>query len=134
MTFLWKKLRHATSCAWAMEDLDYKKLWLQAKNYISLQYDYSKLTLAEKLSILLSRTIITAVCILVGACILYQLSAALVVAISISTGNEIAAYLIVSVLLVVLLLIMFAFRTQLIINPVSRFITKLFYQNSEEEK
>lgn len=115
-----------------MEDLDYKKLWSQVRNYISLQYDYSKLTLAEKMTILLSKVIIIALSLVLGACILFLLSAALVVAISKSTGNEILAYLIVSTMLVVLFFVLYALRARIVVNPVSRFITKLFYQNSEE--
>lgn len=112
------------------EDLDYKKLWTQLKRLVSLQYDYTKLTLAEKLTILLSRMVMVAIGLLIGTCVLYQLAAVLVIVLSHSTGNAVVAYLIVVAMLLVLLLLVGVFKTQLIVNPVSRFISKLFYHGN----
>ena len=49
-----------------MAEVDYKSLFNQAKVFISSKYDYSKLTLAEKLSIILVQIAIFAIALLIG--------------------------------------------------------------------
>ena len=61
-----------------MAEVDYKSLFNQAKVFISSKYDYSKLTLAEKLSILLVQIAFFAIALLIGFSILMFLSFALV--------------------------------------------------------
>ena len=117
-----------------MSELDYKQLWEQGKSYFKLQYDYSKLSVAEKLSILLSRVALVAVILLVCTCILFQLSGALVDALTYATGSAWIANLIVAGILLVLILVAIAFRMQLVVNPITRFITKLFYSSDNEHQ
>ncbi len=108
-----------------MTDNDYTQLWQQVKDYIKLQVDYSKLTVAEKLTILLSRIILIVVALLLGASILLLLSAALVVALTGIVGETWVACLIVAAIYLLLLLIVFALKSHLITNPMARFISKL---------
>ncbi len=115
-----------------MNELDYKKLWQQLKNFVTLQIDYSKLTVAEKLSILFSRVLLVAVVLLIGVLLLMQLMGAIVAALTVSLGSASMAHLIAGGILILLLLVIFAFRTQLIVNPVTRFVTKLFF-NPEDK-
>ena len=100
-----------------MIDNEYKQLWQQVKNHISLQLQYSKLTLAEKLTLLASRLI---------------LSGALIVALAAVVGETWIACLIVAAIYLVLLLLVFAYRHSLIIDPVTRFITKLLLGNIDD--
>lgn len=114
-----------------MTDLDYRMLWEQGKSYLKLRYDYSKLSVAEKLSILLSRVALVTVILLVCICILFQLSGALVNALALAMGSQWIANLIVAGTLLLLILVVVALRTQLIVNPITRFVTKLFYSSDD---
>ncbi len=109
-----------------MEELDYKQLWQQCKRYLAAQYDYSKFTLAEKLAMLLSRVALVAVLLFIGFSGLMLLSAALVVGLSGVLDNTWAACLVVVAVLLVLAIVVIACRNSLIVNPVTRFITRLF--------
>lgn len=116
-----------------MAEVDYKSLLNQAKVYLSSKYDYSKLTLAEKLSVLLSRIVIVSVALLIGFCIMLLLSGALVNVLSDATHNTTLAYVIVAGIWAIICLLFFAFKTTLIINPVTRFVTKLMFNPEEEQ-
>lgn len=112
-----------------MIDNEYKQLWQQVKNYISLQLQYSKLTLAEKLTLLASRLILVMIAIMLGSSVLLILSGALIVALAAVVGETWIACLIVAAIYFVLLLLILACRQRLIIDPVTRFITKLLLGN-----
>ncbi len=85
-------------------DEKYKHLIDSIKQSAKVELEYSKLTLAEKLSILLSRGIIVLVLIIFAACALFLLEWGLT---------------------------HWGYRKQLVINPVTRFVTKLLL-NPEE--
>ena len=114
-----------------MIDNEYKQLWQQVKNHISLQLQYSKLTLAEKLTLLASRLILVMIAIMLGASVMLILSGALIVALAPVVGETWIACLIVAAIYLVLLLLVFAYRQSLIIDPVTRFITKLLLGNDD---
>lgn len=114
-----------------MIDNEYKQLWQQVKNHISLQLQYSKLTLAEKLTLLASRLILVMIAIMLGASVMLILSGALIVALAAGVGGAWIACLIVAAIYLVLLLLVFAYRQSLIIDPVTRFITKLLLGNDD---
>ena len=114
-----------------MIDNEYKQLWQQVKNHISLQLQYSKLTLAEKLTLLASRLILVMVAIMLGASVMLILSGALIVALAAVVEETWIACLIVAAIYLVLLLLVFAYRHSLIIDPVTRFITKLLLGNDD---
>ena len=115
-----------------MIDNEYKQLWQQVKNHISLQLQYSKLTLAEKLTLLASRLILVMIAIMLGASVMLILSGALIVALAPGVGETWIACLIVAAIYLVLLLLVFAYRHSLIIDPVTRFITKLLLGNIDD--
>ena len=57
-----------------MNELDYKKLFTEARKYFSMEWDYTKLTAVEKLAVLLSAVAFIAVVIIIGTFImLYNL-------------------------------------------------------------
>ena len=61
-----------------------------------------------------------------GACVLFYLSFAVVFMLSDAIGSTWGAYLIVSGIFLVLMLVVYALRQKLILDPVSRFLTRLF--------
>ena len=95
-------------------------------SYFRLQIDYTRLTAVEKVSLLLAAISVSLVMGLLCVCALFYLSFALAEVIGQWIGEEWVAYLILGGLFAVLMLIVYAFRKQLIINPVTRFVTRLF--------
>ena len=109
-----------------MADNKYEELWAELKKYLTLQIDYAKLTTVEKLVVLLSAIAMVAVMLILGACVLFYLSFAVVFMLSDAIGSTWGAYLIVSGIFLVLMLVVYALRQKLILDPVSRFLTRLF--------
>lgn len=105
-------------------------LFDHVKRLVTLNVDYAKLTAAEKLSILMSTIAFYSV-----AAVLAML---LVVFISLGVGHLLAAtvapevaYLYIAAFYLVLCVLLVVFRRQLIIDPITRFITKLFIDPKE---
>lgn len=117
-----------------MAEVDYKSLFNQAKVFISSKYDYSKLTLAEKLSILLVQIAIFAIALLIGFSILMFLSFALVNTLSKATDSPALSYLIVAGIWALICLLIFTFKTVLIVNPITRFVTKLMFNTPRRKQ
>ena len=109
-----------------MAENKYEELWADLKKYLTLQIDYAKLTTVEKLVVLLSAIAMVAVMLILGACVLFYLSFAVVFMLSDAIGSTWGAYLIVSGIFLVLMLVVYALRQKLILDPVSRFLTRLF--------
>lgn len=115
----------------AMTENKYEELWVELKKYLTLQIDYAKLTSVEKLVVLLSAIALVAVMIILGACVLFYLSFAVVFMLSDAIGCTWGAYLIVSGVFVVMMLAVYAMRQKLILDPVARFLTKLFFNHKK---
>lgn len=111
--------------------MDYENLWSDLKKFLSLQYNYVKLTALEKMVVLFSTLALVAVILLLVACVLFYLSFALVYLISETIGCLWGAYLIVSAMFLLLTLAVYAMRKKLIIDPVAKFLTKLFLDKPE---
>ena len=109
----------------------YKHLIDSIKQSAKVELEYSKLTLAEKLSILLSRGIIVLVLIIFAACALFLLEWGLTHWLVQLTGSLWIGVLVSLAVLLLILIVLFGYRKQLVINPVTRFVTKLLL-NPEE--
>ena len=116
-----------------MNEIDYKKLFTEARKFFSLEWDYTKLTAVEKTAVLLSAIAFVAVVIIIATFILHYLFSALVSVLATALGCAWGAHLIAAGILLVLLLVVFAFKKQLIVNPVARFVSKLFLKPEDNE-
>lgn len=96
------------------------------KRYLLLQVDYGKLTLAEKLTILFSGILLVMICLTLGAFAVGFFAFALVDALKESVP-AVGAYSIVASIFILLVVIIYLMRKVLIINPISRFVSKLFF-------
>lgn len=114
-----------------MEGQNYKQLFDSIKEYAKLEIEYSKLTLAEKMSILLSRAMIVAILLIFGAGVMLLLLWAFATWMVALTGSLWLGVLIAAVLVVLLALLVYGYRKQLIINPVTRFVTRLLLTPEE---
>lgn len=109
----------------------YKHIIESLKNTAKVELEYSKLTLAEKMSILLSRAIIVIVLIIFAACALFLIEWGLTHWLAQLTGSMWVAVLVSLVVLLVMVLLLYGYRKQLVINPVTRFVTKLLLKPEE---
>ncbi len=112
-------------------DEKYKQIIDSLKQSAKVELEYSKLTLSEKLSILLSRGIIVLIIIIFAACALFLLEWGLTHWLIQLTGSLWIGVLVSLAVLMVILVVLFGYRKQLVINPVTRFVTKLLL-NPEE--
>lgn len=109
-----------------MDVSSYKELWGEFKKYLILQIDYVKLTAIEKLTILLAAMTFVGVVIVLSACALFFLTAAFVEWLDTVINCTWAANLITCGIILLILLIVACLKKVLIIDPVTRFVTKLF--------
>lgn len=100
-------------------------LWQRLRDLATLKYEYAKFTLAEKLIMIFSMLILCLIGIFLSMIAIFFLSVAVSHWIAESIGDIWSSIIIAAFYLVVLLLLV-SFRKQLIINPVSKFITRLF--------
>lgn len=104
---------------------DIKDLFQQGFNWAKLEIEYVKLSAAEKLVILLSTIIIGAIMAVFLLPVLIMFLFALVGVFKLFMAPPLA-YLTVGGIVLLVIFALFLMRKPLIINPVSRFITKLF--------
>ncbi|MBQ9555832.1 MAG: phage holin family protein [Muribaculaceae bacterium] len=116
-----------------MNEIDYKKLFGEARKYFSLEWDYTKLTAVEKLAVLLSSIAFVGVVLVIVAFALQFLFSALISLLASALGCTWGAQLIAVGILMLLLLVVFAFKRQLIVDPVARFVSKLFLKPEDNE-
>lgn len=116
-----------------MNEVDYKQLIQEGKRYLKLEFNYSKLTAVEKLSILLSSIAVVAVMTILGAFILIYLASTLSTMIAEAAGAAWVGNLVVAAIFIVLLLIVLALRKSIIIDPITRFLTKLLLNPNDNE-
>lgn len=107
-----------------------KEIITHSKSWIDLEIKYVKLTAAEKFTILMSQLILGAVALIIGNVILVLLAFSLAELFQ-TFMNPALAYLAVAGVVAVLLLIVYFLRKPLLLNPIAKFITKLFIEQNK---
>lgn len=102
-------------------------MYAQSVNWAKLEIDYIKLTAAEKLIILMSALIIGGIVMLFLLPVFIMFLFALVGVFKMFMSAPLA-YLSVGCIVLLLLLLLFIFKEVLVINPVSRFVTKVIIE------
>lgn len=116
-----------------MDEIDYKKLYEEGRRYLKLELNYSKLTAVEKVSILLSAIAVVAVLLVLGSFALLYVGNTLAELLETALNSQWAANLIVALFIVALMVLVVLLRKPLIVNPITRYITKLFLSPNDEE-
>jgi len=101
------------------------------RRYLMLNLDYARLTAAEKLTVLLSTIAFYSLVTIMGTLVLVFLSIGVGHLLA-TTVARVAAYLYVAAFYLVLFILLFVFRRKLFVDPICRFITKLFVKPPEE--
>lgn len=102
-----------------------KSIFSDSKEWITLQIEYTKLTAAEKMTILGGAITLGAICLLIGVVILFVLALSLIDTFKLFMAPALAC-LAVSGCLIILMVILVIFKKPLILNPIAKFLTKLF--------
>lgn len=100
------------------------RLWELLKRYCSLNIDYAKLTVADKLTMILGLIAMGFVCVLLGSVLLFFVSLAIVQFIAPYIGLG-WAYLLMGGVALALIVVTVLLRRQMILNPLARFISRV---------
>ena len=98
----------------------------EIKKYIGLQKEYVKLDIVQKLTILISTLVLTLVLIILGGMILFYLSFTLAYILEPHVGGLEVSYALISGIILIIIAVIYLFRKQIIIEPLTRFIANLF--------
>lgn len=101
----------------------FQRIFSQGKEYVELKVKYARLTVAEKLSVMLSSALIILILVLAFSIAMFFISAALVSVMSESVGSAWSCAIMGGAYLIVVVLFI-AFRKPLVVNPVTRFVTR----------
>lgn len=102
----------------------------QSKAWLKLEMEYIKLTAAEKITLLLGSLIIGFVALLLGMVVLIVLAFALAEVFKMWMVPGLA-YLSTAGAICLLLLVFFFLRKPLLMNPIARLITKIFFDKKQ---
>ena len=103
-----------------------RSIFEQSKAWVKLEVEYAKLTIAEKLTLLMSSLILGFVCLLLGSVVLIILALSLAEAYKLLM-NPALAYLATAGSIIVLVGLLFIFRKPLLLNPIARLMTRVFF-------
>lgn len=110
-----------------------KEIFSQGMNWAKLEVEYLKLTASEKLVVLTSAMIIGGVVFLLLLPVFLMLLFALVDVFKMWVSSPLA-YLIVSGIVILILAVILVLRKPLVINPVSRYLTKVILDSGHHNK
>ena len=102
-----------------------KDIFVQGKDWVKMEIEYAKLTAAEKFSVLISTLILVIALFMVGLVVMIVFAFALVDLFSLFMVHALACVTVGGIFLL-LLLVLYLLRKQLIINPIAKLISKLF--------
>ena len=103
----------------------FKKLWDEIHRYLELNIEYAKLTGAEKITVLAAAMATSVIVGVLAILIFFFISIACVHWLGMVISMALA-YTIMAAVYVVLLVVAWLFRRQLIVDPIAKFISKLF--------
>lgn len=107
-----------------MEEI--RTVFEQSKEWLRMEIEYTKLTVAEKLTLLMGTLIIGFVCLLLGMVVLIMLAMSLAELFKMMMCPSLA-YLSTAGAICVLLILLYLCRKPLLLNPIARLLTKVFF-------
>lgn len=110
----------------------FQHLYAELKRYIQLQFEYTKVEAVEKITILLSTLLVVGLVIALSLVVLFYLCFALAYALEPVLGSLALSFVLVSAIYILLIVLLVIFRKKIIVNPLVRFLSRLFLKNDEE--
>lgn len=109
-----------------------RQLFVEFKKYLNLQKEYTRLEVTEKLSVLLSMLIVILLTVILGMMALFYLSFTLAYLLAPAVGGITVSFSILAIFYALLAVLLICFRKQIVINPMVRFIARLFMKASDK--
>ena len=110
-----------------------RNIFSDGREWVRLEIEYARLTVAEKVTVLLPSLILGAVCLLIFIVALIMLSMALVQVFQLFL-LPVYAYLCVAGVLILLVALVFLLRKPLLLDPIARLVSKVFLEIKSPEK
>ena len=110
----------------------FRQIFEEGKKYLTLQFDYVKLTATEKISLIGSMTLVLILALIFMTGAMFYLSFALVYLMEPYIGLM-WSYAVLAGIALVCAVVVIVFRTPLIINPITRFLTKVLLSDNDKE-
>ena len=107
----------------------FQQLYADLKKYVELQAEYLKVEFVEKLTILVSTFLIIIIITVLAIAALFYLFFSLAYALEPLLGSLAISFAIISGIYVLLILFLVILRKRLVINPLVKFLSKLFLKN-----
>ena len=111
-------------------DNAFKRLFEEGKKYLTLQIDYTKLTATEKISVILGMSVLFIIILVLAVGAGIYLSFALVYLLEPLVGI-VGSYALLGALFLILIAIVVIFKRQLILAPITRFISRVLLDNDK---
>ncbi len=103
----------------------YQHLYDEVRRLVGLEVENARLMVTEKLTMLLGRVTLVAVCFVISACVLIFLSMS-ISDLLLENFKPWATYMIVAGFYALLICIVALFRRQLIVDPIARYLSRVF--------
>jgi hypothetical protein len=107
----------------------FQQLYADVKKYVELQAEYLKVEFVEKLTIIVSALLIIIIITVLAIAALFYLFFSLAYALEPLLGSMAISFALISGIYVLLILFLVILRKQLVINPLVKFLSKLFLKN-----
>lgn len=108
-----------------------RSFFVESKTWLQLEVEYAKLTMVEKMTVLATMMIIGLVCLLLGFVVLILLAFCIAEVWKLLMEPWLA-YLATAGVVLFLLLLVWLLRKPLLMNPISRAISKVFFDNNHQ--
>ena len=105
---------------------NFQQLYDDVKKYVQLQTEYVKVEFVEKLTVLISALLIIFLVIILIMGSLFYLFFSVAYLLQPIVGSMTMSFFIISAFYLLLTALLFVFRKKLIINPLVRFLSRLF--------
>ena len=109
-----------------------RQLFIEFKKYLNLQQEYTRLEVTEKLSVLLSMLILVLLTVILCMMALFYLSFTLAWVLAPAVGSITLGFSLIAILYIILALLLVAFRKRLIIDPMVKFLARLFLKPTDK--
>ncbi len=106
-----------------------QELLKEVLTYLRLRKRYVELDVTEKMAVLLSTLAVGAILLMVGMVVILLLSYLSVLLLGRWLGSEVTGCVVVCAGWVVVAAVVYAARRRLIVNPVARFVARLFVEH-----
>lgn len=111
---------------------DLKSSIAHIRQWLNMEVEYIKLSASEKVSVLLSTLILVMVLFIVGLVVLIVFAMALIDLFSLFMPHALACVTVGGIFLL-LIVLLYLLRTPLVVNPITKLITKLFLTPKKEK-